>query len=127
MTMKSLKELMENHTGTEPLTLNMLDELMDKCEATDNSICTVRLKTSYWSDSNGVYTKKSLTYLRRKSQGYNLLKEEVSAVGAEDAVKIIENLYDCEDGIYEVVVCNERRDWEAGYIDQYDFKLVRVE
>jgi hypothetical protein len=28
-----------------------------------------------------------------------------------------------EDGVYEVVICNERRDWESGYIEDWDYRL----
>lgn len=34
------------------------------------------------------------------------------------------NLDECGDGLYEVVVCNETHDWESGYVDGYDLKLI---
>ena len=34
------------------------------------------------------------------------------------------NLGEVEDGIYEVVVCNESHDYETGYVDDYDYRLV---
>lgn len=36
----------------------------------------------------------------------------------------ITNLDKCKDGIYKIQICNPRTDWETGYIDEYDYKLV---
>ena len=86
--------------------------------------CVIRLKTSCWADKNGVYKKRSLTFLKRKSIGWNVLKDDVDNIGAEEAILAIENLDHSPDGIYEVVVCNLSRDWETGYVDNYDLKLI---
>ena len=83
----------------------------------------VRVRTSTWSDRRGVHVKKSVTFLRKQSSGIGLLDEEISAVGAEDTVAKILNLDACSDGVYRVIVCNQKRDWETGYIDDYDFRL----
>jgi len=87
--------------------------------------CVVRLKTSTWSDKRGVYLKKSITYLRRLSKGYLILEEDTKNIDTEVIEGII-NLDECSDGVYVVVTCNERYDWETGYIDSYDYKLVRI-
>ena len=34
------------------------------------------------------------------------------------------NLYECDDGIYEVIMCNLSHDWETGYLDDWDLKLI---
>ena len=83
----------------------------------------VRVRTSVWGDRRGVYVNKSITFLRRQSVGTGLLDEEISAVGAEQAVARILNLDTCADGVYQVTLCNQKRDWETGYIDDYDFRL----
>lgn len=93
-------------------------------EQQEPNVCTVRLKTATWSDSKGLHTKKSLTFLRRQCAGYNLLEEDAGAIGADEVVTRIINLDSCKDGVYEVVACNESRDFESGYIDNYDYKLV---
>jgi hypothetical protein len=85
--------------------------------------CIVRLKTSAWTDKRGVYLKKSITYLRRLSKGYMILKEDAENICAE-VIEGITNLDECEDGIYEIVTCNESYDWEMGYVDNYDYMLV---
>ena len=88
------------------------------------SRCTVRVKTTVWADKRGLHTKKSLTFLRRQCEGFNVLAEDVSAIGAGEVLPRILNLGEVEDGIYEVVVCNESHDYETGYVDDYDYRLV---
>lgn len=84
----------------------------------------VRLRTSVWHDRKGVHIRRSLTYLRKQCSGCNVLEEDVSNIGAEDAVRQIINLDACKDGIYRVVMCNMTRDYETGYVDGYDLELV---
>lgn len=85
----------------------------------------VRLSTiSFICSRGGIHQKKSITFLRRKCKGFNVLSEDARNSSAEDTFSRIENLHECEDGIYEVVTCNESRDFESGYIDDYDFRLV---
>ena len=54
--------------------------------------CTVRVKTTTWADERGLHTKKSLTFLRRKCEGFNFLAEDASMIGAEDVLLRIVNL-----------------------------------
>lgn len=85
----------------------------------------VRLKTTAWVDCNGnLNYKKCISILHRKSFGFNALFEDIHDIGAIEVIERIINLDICSDGVYEVVTCNEHRDWETGYIDDYDFKLV---
>lgn len=93
-------------------------------EETIKAFCVVKLATTTWADNRGLHTKKSITFLRRKCAGFNVLEEEAGAVGAVDAVNSILNLDECEDGIYEVIVCNETHNWESGHVDGYDLKLI---
>ena len=88
------------------------------------SRCTVRVKTTVWADKRGLHTKKSLTFLRRQCEGFNVLAEDASATGAEEVFPRILNLGEVEDGIYEVVVCNKSHDYETGCVDDYDYRLV---
>lgn len=62
--------------------------------------------------------------MRKLCIGYNVLSEDVDATDAMDVIKRIINLDKCSDGIYEAVICNKSRDWETGYVDGYDFRLV---
>ncbi len=40
--------------------------------------CVVRLRTTMWADKSGLHTKKSLTFLRRKSEGFNVLEDDTN-------------------------------------------------
>ena len=89
----------------------------------DEDFVVVRVSTSYWSDENGMYTRKNLRYLKRKSRGFNVLAEDASQIGAEDTLTRINNLDTVEDGVYRVVVINERRDWETGQVEDWSYSL----
>jgi hypothetical protein len=96
-------------------------------EAKEKHEVFVRLTTSFWSDKNGLHTKKSLRYLRRRCEGHNFLEEDASNVGSDEVIGRIINLFELKDGVYKVVTCNEKRDWETGLIDDYDYKLLSVD
>jgi len=87
----------------------------------------VRLKTNVWCDSKGLHFRKDLQFLKRLSFGYQIIEEDASNIGALDTFQQIINIDECVDGIYEVVVCNESHDYESGYVDGYDLKLIKFE
>ena len=89
------------------------------------TVLMVRVKTSHWQDNAGLHVKKSIVFLKRKSTGHNFLEEDVTCVGADGVVQRITNLHSSPDGIYRVELCNERRDWESGAIEEYDYRLVK--
>jgi hypothetical protein len=82
------------------------------------SLCVVRLTTTSWSDRRG------LLWLRRLSKGFNVMEEDADCVGADLTVARILNIDECADGVYRVVTCNESLDFETGYVDDYDYRLV---
>lgn len=87
----------------------------------------VRLETSYWMDKRrkGIHQKRSLLFMKRLSKNsFNILEEDTVNAGAEEIIPRILNLNECEDGLYQVVICNPCYDWETGYIEDYDYKLV---
>jgi len=84
----------------------------------------VRLETTYWSDSRGIYTSKSLRVLKRKCSGVNLIFEDARSFGVEEVIQKIGNLYTLPDGVYQVIITNIQRDWETGYIEDYEYSLV---
>ena len=104
----------------------METELTSKVEGEPENRCVVRLKTEYWSNKKGIYTKRSILFMRRKSIGFNVLEEECNHVAAEDSLSNINNLNECEDGLYEAVACNFSRDYESGIIDGYEIKLIAI-
>ena len=62
--------------------------------------------------------------MKRLSNHCNFLKSDIDNIGAFSVVNNIENLNEVMDGLYSVVMCNVRKDWESGYIEDYDYKLV---
>lgn len=88
--------------------------------------CTVRIRTTVWADARGVHAKRSLTFLRRRCVGVNTLEEDLREARAADVVPHILNFMDVKDGIYEIVICNKRYDFETGYLYDYDYRLVRA-
>ncbi len=67
-----------------------------------------------------------MIYLKRKSFGYNILDEDCNNIYPEDVFEKIMNIFKVPDGIYEVVVCDEIRNYEDGSIDDYSYKLIPV-
>ena len=89
--------------------------------------CVVKLTTTHWKDANGVYTKKSLKYLKRKCVGFNIIDEDATNGGPEFIFPKIVNLHECQDGVYEVITCNEFSCWETpSIIEDYDYKLIPI-
>jgi len=84
----------------------------------------VRLKRSWWGDAKGLHQRVDISYLRRKSAGFNFVAEDHAYEGGDVTWSRFVNIDECCDGVYEVLMCNVKRDYETGDIDDYDFKLV---
>lgn len=109
--------------GDDGMEVTLNDLLKRNDEPKSRSVC--RLKTTMWADGRGAYIKKSITFLKRRSIGYGVL-EDIYAIGAEEVLTRIVNLDECDDGIYEVIIINVSHDWETGYVDDYDYKLIEI-
>lgn len=107
--METLNNLLENHAD----------------EPVCRSFC--RIRTSMWGDRRGIYLKKSVTFLRKRSIEGGYFEHDVDMVGPDEVFLRIVNLNECEDGIYEVVTVNPHCDWETGTLDDYDYKLIAIE
>ncbi len=107
--------------GTENSVTNLLQQEVSEKQ---RDICVIRITTSCWHDSRGLYSKKSIKFLKRKSTGYNILTEDCMNIGADEVMSRIINLSDVLDGVYRVDICNVSKDWETGNIEDYDFKLT---
>lgn len=85
----------------------------------------VRLSTSSWANNRGVFIKKHVRILRGKTNTNEPLFEyDVEMSGAEDAIKLIVNLYSVSDGVYELKTINQYSDPETGHMEDWRFKLV---
>ena len=85
-----------------------------------------KVQTTVWADKRGIHKKRSLIFLRRRCIGYNVLEEEITDVGRADGLDRVINFDDCKDGIYRVEVCNETTDYDSGYVDYWEYRLVPV-
>lgn len=83
----------------------------------------VRVRTSYWSDKKKLIAKKEISFLKKKSIGFNFLAEDCQCIGADEVMPRFTNLYEVDDGIYQVGIINEYRDHETGNIEDYDYQL----
>lgn len=85
----------------------------------------VRVRTCAYETKRGLSVRRDVTVLRKlSSPNACLLREDMSAVGADETAERIINLHKVEDGLYLLEVCNEHTDWETGQIDDYDLQLV---
>lgn len=82
----------------------------------------VRLVTSHYSTKKGIVIKKELLHLRRLSKG-GWIEEDIQNVGVDLFFKSLTNLNECKDGVYEIEAVNISKDWETGYVDNYDYAL----
>lgn len=106
--------------------MNSIDALLASVNQNTPPVrCVVRLATSYWTDKRGLHLRQSITVLRKLSFGGWDITDDASMLGAEEIFPRITNLSECKDGLYEIVTCNEKRDWETGLIDDYDYRLLK--
>ena len=84
----------------------------------------VKITTEYYHNNKYAFVKKKLTALKRKS-GYILLLEECDNINTKEVLSNIVNLFDVEDGVYELTItCNHKNNYQLGTLDGYSFKLV---
>lgn len=100
----------------------MKTEILDAVE--EKPLVIVRLTTSGYMTPRGLCFKKEITFLKRKCKGFNFVEEDANNVGADETLSRITNLMKLKDGIYQIVTVNEKRDYETGIIDDYDFELI---
>ena len=62
--------------------------------------------------------------MRRKSKGLNILEKDANATENDCVMRRITNLNSVDDGLYTVVICDEERDFETGYVEDWNYKLV---
>lgn len=90
-------------------------------------ITVVRLLTDCYATRRGLFRRRSLIYLRHQCHGYDFIEEDVLNIGANEVIPRITNLDETKDGIYQIVTCNERRDYETGFIEDYDYQLIHYQ
>jgi len=85
--------------------------------------CIVKVGTEAYK-RGGVYFYARTIRVMKRLTSYDILSDEVDAVGTLEGLEGIINLQSAEDGLYVISVCNLSYDWESGLTDGYDLKLV---
>lgn len=83
-----------------------------------------KISTSHWCDNNGIYTKRYIRFLKRKSTGFNYILEDANLAGADSVIRTIVNLNSCADGLYLVTLTDYHTDWETGIVDDWSYRLI---
>jgi hypothetical protein len=105
-----------------------LDPLLEFPEAAptedqeEPSCEVVRLRVSEYKSQRGYAVRIELNRVERHCTGYQPLKEDFSNGG--ELISRITNLLDVKPGLYEVRATNFSKDWETGYVDDWDLVLV---
>lgn len=84
----------------------------------------LRISTGYWSNDKGLFYKRELKFLKKKTYGYNFLLEDSDMTDTKNTINHIVNLDQCDDGVYEVVIDKWTTDWETGNIEEITWKLI---
>lgn len=77
-----------------------------------------RVKTTRYMTSKGFAYKKEFIVLKRKST--ISLNEVMVELDTDFPI----NFHEVPDGLYELLFINISHDWETGYADDWDVKLV---
>lgn len=87
------------------------------CADTDKLGCVVKLSTSYWYSKGVLNQQRSLRVLKKQSD-IDFVHEEVSNTSPCDTWDYIDNINECEDGIYYLVYHGRKDDysgdWDGG-------------
>jgi phage FluMu gp28-like protein len=70
--------------------------------------------------------KRSLRLLKRPSTAKWTFIDDCRETDATVVVQRITNLHECNDGLFEVIMTNEQRDWETGCVEDWDYELRRI-
>ena len=82
----------------------------------------VSLRTEMFKKGNSYVFSKSLTTLKRKSNGHDILNDEIQYEIQDLA--LIENLHEVDDGEYEIHYSGMSTDWETG-VKEFDGYILQ--
>lgn len=88
--------------------------------------CIVRIGTEAFKRGDTYLYGRTLRVLKSKTD-FDAIHEESQNIGVQEALENIVNLQSVEDGLYSLVMCNLSHDWESGYIDDWNLKLIKYE
>lgn len=85
----------------------------------------VKLKTSYWYNKDGFYSKREFKLAKKLCHGYNFIAEEFENINAKGVFDMIQSHNTIEDGLYEIVpIVSFEYDGGMTYEIFEQFKLV---
>lgn len=91
-----------------------------------NKTCVVRVGTESFKRGDTYFYGRTIRVIKKKTE-VDYLSDDCQQVGTQEAIENILNINTVEDGIYQLVFCNVSKDYETGYIDDFNFKLVSFE
>lgn len=103
---------------------NVMNEVLKLSPGRPDFSTVGRLSTQYWSDARGIHSKRSFTYLKRKSFGYNVISDGICEIGAKEVILRIDNWDTAPDGLYEVDLLVIGHDLEIGGADTFLLRLT---
>jgi hypothetical protein len=101
-----------------------IDEIQFSGGSKSKPMMVVRVTESYFSTQRGLSYRRDVSFLKRKSSGFNCMEEDISCGGADLAYKSIENIDTVKPGVYELKFIEYSRDFETGHCDDWGYKLI---
>lgn len=100
------------------------EKLLSLLDKRNESHFYIKVSICYWNDENGLHMRKDIRVLKRKSPKgtADWFYEDCSMGGADKMFKYFKDL---DEGEYKVTI-REYRDWETGYIDDWDYKAEKI-
>lgn len=88
----------------------------------------VRIKTEMYMESSGRFVyRKTMKKLERRSYGYDILNDDLSAGSTPDEIiERITNFHDVKDGVYELTPRATDWNWEHGVYEGFEYELTEV-
>lgn len=84
--------------------------------------CVVKVGTEAYKRGDTYFYGKTLRILKKLTT-LDLVAEECMNIGIQEGLENILNLRNCDDGVYNLIVTNISKDYESGYVDDWDLKL----
>lgn len=98
----------------------------EKEERPKSLVVKVRVKTEFYKGKDGSANyKKVVRPLVRQSEEGALMAFTDDITEMPERIRDIVNLFDVEDGYYDMVPINICHDWETGIIEDWEYKLYK--
>lgn len=93
---------------------------------TKDNVCVVKIKTESFKRGDAYFKGKSLRVLKRKSKGpiLDCFLEDINCTSVDWVMFKIVNFSQVPNGLYQLIIVNEYRDYETGYVEDWNYKLI---